>query len=178
MAACITLVKTSGAVHRPNGRALNCDAVVTNKPKVSAVWMANRNMEIRVWKIQGSGPQIWKNRSSDRTIGLHFEVGNNQVRVENGHVDDWSHSPCLLRNNEETRIKSWIYRWYRNFLHCPLCQKSIYFLRQKLKPLCVWSMRQWNRNWRKRRVFPELKSQSLSNYWQNPTIWGNISPLF
>jgi hypothetical protein len=35
MAACITLVKTSGAVHRPNGRALNWYAVVPNKPKVS-----------------------------------------------------------------------------------------------------------------------------------------------
>ena len=58
-------------------------------------------------KVQFGGQYTWKNASSDRSVGLHFEMGNRKVTVQNREIYHRSHSPGFLGNQEETRIKPW-----------------------------------------------------------------------
>jgi hypothetical protein len=64
----------------------------------------------------------WKNTSSDRSVGLHFEMGNRKVTFQNREIYHRSHSPSFLGNQEETRIKPWCRLSQRNFLYYSLSQ--------------------------------------------------------
>jgi hypothetical protein len=55
--------------------------------------------------------------SSDRSVGLHFEMGNRKVTVQNREFYHRAHSPRFLGNQEETRIKPWCRLSRRNFLY-------------------------------------------------------------
>jgi hypothetical protein len=46
-------------------------------------------------------------RSPDGPVGLHFEMGDHKVSIQNRKVYNWSHSPLFLGDQEETGIKSW-----------------------------------------------------------------------
>jgi hypothetical protein len=77
----------------------------------------SRLMEISIRKAQFGGQYTWKNTSSDRSVGLHFEMGNRKVTVPNREIYHRSHSPGFLGNQEETRIKPWCQQSQRNFLY-------------------------------------------------------------
>jgi len=43
-------------------------------------------MKICIRKVQFDGPHTWKNTSPDRSVGLHFEIGNKKVSIQNSKI--------------------------------------------------------------------------------------------
>ena len=91
--------------------------VVPDKSEKFPGSQRNWDMEISIRKVQFGGQHTWKNTSSDRSVGLHFEMGNRKVTVQNREIYHRSHSPSFLGNQEETRIKPWCRLSRRNFLY-------------------------------------------------------------
>jgi hypothetical protein len=81
--------------------------VVPDKSEKFPGSQRNWDMEISIRKVQFGGQHTWKNTSSDRSVGLHFEMGNRKITVQNREIYHRSHSPRFLGNQEETRIKPW-----------------------------------------------------------------------
>jgi hypothetical protein len=56
--------------------------VVPDKSEKFPGSQRNWDMEISIRKVQFGSQHTWKNTSSDRSVGLHFEMGNRKVTVQ------------------------------------------------------------------------------------------------
>ena len=77
--------------------------VVPDKSEKFPGSQRNWDREISIRKVQFGGQHTWKNTSSDRSVGLHFEMGNRKefplllfsvIEIELLLTEDGT-SPCL-----------------------------------------------------------------------------------
>jgi hypothetical protein len=107
--------------------------VVPDKSEKFPGSQRNWDMEISIRKVQFGGQHTWKNTSSDRSVGLHFEMGNRKVTVGcttgfySGFSDGYS-SPAYSVNSSSFlsgRFSSEGIRFRNSFSsHFPVYQTS------------------------------------------------------
>jgi hypothetical protein len=83
------------------------DLFILNTYLVVLHFKMETNRSIRASILSGIWSTSLEYRSPDGPVGLHFEMEDHKVSIQNKKVYDWSHSPLFLGDQEETGIKSW-----------------------------------------------------------------------
>ena len=82
----------------------------------------NRNLEIRLLKVDGDPPIPLSGKQKDRLDGLHLEVRHVHEAIEEKQVDDRSPRPRGLPNYKQAAVKAGRWKWSK--LHSTLGNQS------------------------------------------------------